>query len=237
MPQIMRSLIALLNIAYDPTNYPAFFFSKAIPEIIPYIHVSNFNLASTAKFILSCLHLHLDCDQLLSLRLNKIEAEYCVDTFKGAISSPDFTADGFAAHELLQILRNLTHPCVFFESNPSATVGKLKTEKEDEKTKMSYFDCKMCEAAEELMGNCSDFIHFGLVPVLESSLKHEMFRTLACRLLWNLLYQDSVKENISTNYPGIVKLLVAMQDSSLPEDQLLSHCCLWRLGKIDEKGT
>lgn len=228
MFRVTSSLFTLLNLAYDPTNYPAFFFSKVIPDILQYVKSPDFDQVSTAKFILSCMHSHLDCDQLLALTLDEKEAEYCVSTLIDALQSPVLKGDGFAVHEILQILTNLTHPS---HSTVESVCESMTTQKGKLILVPDYYDQKLIIAAMELAKSCHCLIKHDLIPVLEGMVREKKFLSSASRILWNLLHHQGIKNKIA---PEICEIL---QDSTPQEDQLSIHCCLWLLGKTDEKGT
>ncbi len=195
--------------------------------------MDDFDLSSTARFILSCLHRHLDCEQLISLKIKEKEANYCVKSLQNAIVSPDFKADGFAVHELLQILTNLTHP------SHSAVIKMISTKSHSKKEKTSYFDQKMLEAAETSEHNCFILNQFKIIPLLDDYIFKEMvFQHQACKLLWNFLHQDGFKDEITSNHSGICESVhhIMQNITSTPDDQLLCHCCLWLLGEPEEKG-
>ena len=231
----MCSLIILFNISRDPKNYPAFFFCNTISELIPYVHAQDFDLASTAKFTLSYLHVHLDCDELLVLKFEDREAEYCIETLKSAIDSPDFKADGMSVFELLEILINMTHP---YQSAAEIKISAIKhlSKKEKKPVNLSNFDQKMLEAAEELVKNSLSLIHLNIISLLESIFREKKFQAAACKLLWNLLHQENVKKEVLSNHPGICEALDTMKISTAPDDQLSSHCCLWLLESFNNKG-
>ena len=230
----MGSLFILFNISRDPKNYPAFFFCDTIRELIPYVHAQEFDLASTAKFTLSSLYMHLDCDELLVLKFEDREAEYCIDTLTSAINSPDFKADGISVFEFLEILTNMTHPYQSTEIKMSAI--KHLSKKKEKPVKLSYFDQKMVEAAEELVHNSLSLIHLNVISLLESIFKEKKFQGAACKLLWNLLHQENVKKEVLCNHPGICEALETMKISAAPDDQLSSHCCLWLLESSNNQG-
>ena len=240
--ELTHSLFILLNISYNSSNYPAFHFANTVCELVRYIRAPYFIISSTAKFILSNLHEHLDCEQLLTLELEEKEIIYCVQVLKSAITSPDFTTEGFSVHELLQILGNFTHPsyCTVKSSKLSAESHSKKIEshpkKKEKPKKLSYFDQKMLEVAEKLAKNCFILNQFQVIPLLEECLSHSKFQGLACRLLWNLLHQRGIKKEMDSNYPNIYSVLDTMKAFCDSADQLICHCCLWLLGKANEKG-
>lgn len=230
MSAVSCSLCALLNLAYDPINYPAFWFAEVIPDIVHYVKSSNFDLATTAKFVLSCLHIHLDCNQLLALALDEKEAEYCVTTLTSALQSPDLKGDGFAVHEILQILTNLTHPA----HTTIESLAKLMTPPKGKLIVIpDYFDAQLVFATEVLAKNCRNLVDQGIITVIEGLLQQKQFLPLTCQLLWNLLHQPSIKKKIG---PGMHRLLKDLPECSLQEDQPALYCCLWLLGNVDEKG-
>ena len=230
MTEITCSLYSLLNLAYDPTNFPAFYFTEVIPDIIQYVNSPNTDLAITAKFTLSCLHIHLDCDQLMALKLNEKEIEYCVSTLAEALQSPSFKGDGFAAHEILQILTNLTHPS---HSTIEAVCASMPTQKQKLIVVPDYFDQKYLEAAMELGKLCHSLVDHGLLQILEGMLREKVFPFSACRVLWHLLHHQGIK-NIAL---GLCEILENFQKPSFNQDQFALYCCLWLLGKADKKGT
>ena len=233
--RLIGSLFILYNLSRDPTNYPAFLFCNAIDAIIPYTYTESFDLASNAKFILSFLHMYLDCDQLPALKFKGEELENRISSLTTAINSPDFQADGVSVDEFLQILIGATHPSlqsanIKIPSIKCPPKKKAKSSKaKSESVKLSYFDEKMLEVAEELVKNSLHLIESDLISLLESILEKEQFQILACKLLWNLLHHESVRTNVSSNYPGICESLEAMKASKSPDVQLISHCSLWLL--------
>lgn len=228
MSAVVYSLCSLLNLAYDPTNYPAFWHAEIIPSISHYVSSSNFDIATTAKFILSCLHIHLDCNELLALTLNEREAKYCVSTLTSALQSPDLKDDGYAVHELLQVLIGLTHPA-------NTTANLLAESMSPPKGKLilvpDYFDQQLVITTMELARNIQNLLDQNIILVIEGMVGEKQFLPLACRLLWNLLHHPGIKNKIS---PGIHNFLKTLQEPL--EDQLAIHCCLWLLEKPDEKG-
>ena len=240
--RLIGSLFILYNLSRDPTNYPAFLFCNAIDKIIPYTYTESFDLASNAKFILSFLHMYLDCDQLPALKFKEEELENRISSLTTAINSPDFQADGVSVDEFLQILIGATHPSLQSANIKIPSVKcppkkKAKSSKaKSESVKLSYFDEKMLEVAEELVKNSLHLIEsdLNILSLLESILEKEQFQILACKLLWNLLHHESVRTNISSNYPGICESLEAMKASKSPDVQLISHCSLWLLGACNK---
>lgn len=236
----MVSLFILYNLSRDPTNYPAFFFSNAIDELIPYAHAQSNDLASTAKFILSFLHMHLDCDQLFALKFEEKELEYCVSSLTSAINSTDFQADGISADEFLQVLTGATHPSIsvnIIKISPARYIPKKKARSSKAKLiEFSYFDEKMIEVAEELMKNSLTLNKLDIISLIEAILKKEQFQMLACKLLWNLLHHESIRTKVLSSYPGIHESLEVIEASNSADNQLISHCCLWLLGACN-KGT
>lgn len=187
-------------------------------------------MASTAKFTLSCLHQHLDCDQLLALKLTDNEAKYCVTTLASAIDSPSFSGDGFAVHELLKILTNLTHSYSalkeFIEAPPA--IGK----KQKRPAEFGSFDMQMLKTADELEKNSRKLLNHGLLTTLERVFKVEKFRGLAAKLLLNLLHHKPIKRVVESDFPAIIKILRSYWESTLDSD-LVAHCCLWLLEAIE----
>ena len=234
---LLNSLCTLLNISYGPLNYPAFYFADTVCEVIPYITINNFDISSTAKFILSCLHTHLDCEQLFSLMLEEEEVEYCIKTLKGAIVSQDFKSGGFAVHELLQILTNFTHPS-YSTSIKTLSSNKPQSKKENPK-RLSNFDQKMLAVNEMLTKNCINLKQFKIIPLLDYIFKEMVFHAQTCRLLWNLLHCDAFREEVMSKYSGIYEAVSQMMKevSHVQDDHHLYYCCLWLLGKADEKGV
>ena len=240
--RLVGSLFILYNLSRDPTNYPAFFFSNSIDEIIPYTYTESSDLASNAKFILSFLHMYLDCDQLPALKFKEEELEKCINSLTTAINSLDFQANGMSVDEFLQILIGATHPSLQLASKKIPYVKcspkkKAKSSKaKSESVKLSYFDEKMLKVAEELVTNSLYLIEsdFNVLSLLEGMLKKEQFQILACKFLWNLLHHESVRTNVSSNYPAICESLEAMKASKSPDVQLISHCSLWLLGACDK---
>ena len=236
--RLVGALFILYNLSRDPTNYPAFFFCNTIDEVIPYTYTESSDLASNAKFILSFLHMYLDCDQLPALKFKEEELKHCISSLTTAINSPDFQANGLSVDEFLQILIGATHPSLQSANIKIPSVKcppkkKAKSSKaKSESVKLSYFDEKMLEVAEELAKNILHLIESDLntLSLLESMLKKEQFQTLACKLLWNLLHHESGRTNVSSNYPKICESLEAMKASKSPDVQLISHCSLWLLG-------
>lgn len=233
MSTILTSLVLLLNISYDQSNYPAFFFAETVDQLIPYVGVDNFDVSSTAKFVLSCLHKFLDCDQLLALRLTEKEAEYCVSTLKNAINSTDFKGGGFSARELFQILDNFTHPSLAFPVINPLSLSPPKKENAN-----AIFDQKIIEATNILSGtNTSSLGQSEIISLLHYIiLKKEAFQAQACKLLWNLLHHDSFKLKVLTDFPGLCTAIEQAALTSPAGDHLVYHCCLWSLNKANEKG-
>jgi len=240
--RLVGSLFILYNLSRDPANYPAFFFCNTIDEIIPYTCIESSDLATNAKFILSLLHMYLDCDQLPALKFKEEELENCISLLMTATNSSDFQANGVSVDEFLQILIGATHPS-FLPANikiPSvkclpkkkATSNKAKSES----MKLSYFDETMLEVAEELVENSLHLIEsdLNIFSLLQSMLKKEQFQILACKLLWNLLHHKSARAKVSSNYPGICEYLEAMKGSKSLDVQLVSHCSLWLLGTCNK---
>lgn len=238
---MVGSLYILYNLSRDPSNYPAFFFSNAIDGIIPYTYTQSSDLAPTAKFILSFLHMHLDCDQLLALRFSEEELKYCINSLKSALDSPDFQADAISVDEFLQILIGATHPSLFTKVKiPFARyLPKKKRKAKSKKSrsiKLGYFDEKMNEVAEELVKNCFSLIDLNIFSLLENILRKEKFQTLACKLLWNLLHHENISTTVLSDHPGIYESLELMKVCKSQDAQLISHCSLWLLG-ASNKGT
>lgn len=230
---VLLALFNLLNCAYDSSNHPAFRFAETIPELIPFVEASNFDVASTAKFTLSCLHQQLDCEQLSALKITESEAEFCVTTFAKTIDSPNFKADGFAAHELLQLLTNLTHSySAVKQFMDTQSAGKRKHNKPGE---LSYFDQQMLKVAIELEGNSERFVRYGLLNAIERVLRVEQFQEGATKLLCNLLHTETIKSAIESNFPSVIELLQCQCENSLQEDhQLAAYCCLWQIGSMTQ---
>ena len=228
MTYVLRSLFTLLNCAYDPSNHPAFRFAETVPELIRFVESTNFDVASTAKFTLSCLHQQLDCDQLLALKLTDGEAEYCVSTLAATINTQSFKADGFAVHELLDILINLTHSYSAMKKFVMGqSVGRKKQKRQEE---LGSFDQRMLIAADELERNSQKLMSHGLLSVIERVLKVEKFQGAAAKLLWNLLHHEPIKAAVKSDFPAIIEILEFQYKSSVPSDhQLIVHCCLWQL--------
>lgn len=171
--------------------------------------------------------MNLDCDELLALKFEDEELEYCVNSLRSAISSPDFKADGIS---VLHILINITHPS--FSTVIKTSASKCQPGKKEKQMMLGYFDQRMVEAAEELVKNCYGLIDLDIISLLESILNENEFRTAACKLL---LHQEGIKCRVLSNHSGICKALEALKTSEVPDDQLSSHCSLWLLGK-SEKG-
>lgn len=174
--------------------------------------------------------MHLDCDQLLALKLSEKEAEYCVSTLMDALQSPDFKGDGFSVREILQILTNLTHPA---HTAVELVCGSVTSQTAKLILVPDLFDQKLIIAAMELARNCHYLIDQNIIPVLEGMVGDGKFLSSACRILWHLLHQTGVKNKVA---PGLYEKLEALQEPSLQEEQLSIHCCLWLLGKADEEG-
>lgn len=226
---VLRSLFTLLNCAYNSLNHPAFRFAETIPALIPYADSSNFDISSTAKFTLSCLHQQLDCDQLLTLALNDTEAKYCVTTLAKSIESPSFKADGFAVYELLEILINLTHSYLSMKE----FVSLLSVSKSKQKGQEKYcsFDQRMLKAADNLERNSLLLMNNGLLSVIERIIEVKKFQKAAATLLWNLVHHESIKAAVKSNFPTITEILKSQcKNSSTLDHQLIIHCCLWLLG-------
>lgn len=179
--------------------------------------------------------MHLDCDELFSLKFEDEELEYCVNSLRGAISSPDFKADGISVNEFLQILTGITHPSFSTMIKTSAT--KAQPKKKEKHMILSYFDQRMIEVAEELVKNSYGLIGLNIISLLESILGKNEFQTAACKLLWNLLHQEGIKCKVLSDHSGVCKALEALKTSKVPDDQLSSHCSLWLLGRANEKGN
>ena len=179
-----------------------------------------------AKFTLSCMHMHLDCEQLHALVLNDKEAEYCIATFRNALKSPDLTADGYAVHEILYILSNLTHP----SHSTSITLSLEKS------TVPDSFDQKFIMASKELTNNCLKLISYGIISLLEELVMDlgRKFISLACKILWNLLHHPSVESIVTNNTHGVLKVL---ENTSHQDTEYAIYCCLWFLESNDEKGN
>lgn len=240
--RLVGSLVILYNLSRDPANYPAFFFCNTIDKVIPYTYTESSDLASNAKCILSFLHMYLDCDQLPALKFKEEELEDRISSLTTAINSPDFQTDDILVDELLQILIGATHPSLQSANIKIPSVKcppkkKTKSSKtKSESVKLSYFDEKMLEVAEELVKNSLHLIKsdLNILSLLESMLEKEQFQILSCKLLWNLLHHESVRINVSSNYPGICESLEAMKASESPDVQLISHCSLWLLGACNK---
>lgn len=218
------------NLSRDVTNYPAFFFCNTTRELLPYVHLQSFDLTSTAKFIMSYLHVHLKCDELHALKFEHEELEYCVNSLASAINSPDFNADGLSVHEFLQILNNVTHP---YLSTVMTSSGNTKKKG----MPVISFDQEIIEAAEGLVKNSLRLIDLNIIPLLVRVVKEKQFQSEAFKLLWNLLHQESIKSKVLSNHPGICDVLNAMATSEATHDQQLSvQCCLWLLEKNNQKG-
>lgn len=228
MRYVLHSLFTLLNCAYNPSNHPAFRFAETIPALIPYADSSNFDVSSTAKFTLSCLHQQLDCDQLLTLVLTDEEAEYCVTILAKSIESPSFKADGFAVHELLEILINLTHSYSAMKEFVSLLSLSKNMQKRQE---TGSFDQRMLKATDNLERNSPLLMNYGLLNVIEKVIKVEKFQKAAATLLWNLTHHESIKAVLKSDFPIIIETLKSQcKSSSTSDHQLVIHCCLWQLG-------
>ena len=176
--------------------------------------------------------MHLNCDQLLALKFEEEELEYCISSLESAINSPGFQADEISVDEFLQILIGATHPSLSAKIKiPSA---RYLPKKKTKSKKLSYFDERMLEVAEELMKNSLNLIDLNIFPLLESILKKEQFQTLACKLLWNLLHHENIRTKVLSDYPGICESLEVMKTSKSADDQLISHCSLWLLGTCNK---
>lgn len=231
---VLLSLFNLLNCAYYPSNHPAFRFSETIPELIPFIESTNFDVASTAKFTLSCLHQQLDCDQLLALKLTDKEAEYCVTTLARAIDSPSFKANGFAVHELLKILTNLTHSYSAMKKFVEVQSAGGRKQKRPEEHTCSSFDQQMLKTADELEKNSQKLMSHGLSSVIERVFRVEKFQEAAAKLLLNLVHHQPVVES---DFSAMIEILKSLCESPFHVDhQLAAQCCLWQLRAV-ERGT
>ena len=233
--RLVGSLFVLYNLSRDITNYPAFFFCNTINEIILYTHIESSDLASIAKYILTYWYMYLDCDQLPALKFTKEEMENCISLLATATNSPDFQANGISVNEFLQILIGATHPSLLSANIKFASVKfpvKKKGKVKSESVKLSYFDEKMLEVAEELAENSLHLIEsdLSILSLLQNILSKEQFQIPACQLLWNLLHHKNVRANVSSNFSGICKCLEAMKFSKSSDVQLACHCCLWLLG-------
>ena len=232
---LIPALYTLLNIAYDPTNYPAFFFACTIREVIPYLEIDHFDVSSTAKFLLSCLHQHLDCHQLKLLKLKKSELEFCMTSLKRAVSSADLQAEGFSVTEILQILANFTHPSHCIEvSLPTIQIDESK--KKQRVVVPSMFAQMIREASEQLLQNCFGLYQLQIIPVLLECLRDDRPKSFACTILWNLIHHKEITEKVRTNYSDICRLVSDMDTSSKSNDQLLSQCCLFLMGERNIEG-
>ena len=232
LPRLTHSLFTLLNISYNTSNYPAFFFAFTINELLPYIRAPYFMVSSTAKFILSNLHGNLDCEQLLVLSLEENEADYCVKRLHEAVNSPDFKAEGFATHELLHILDNFTNL-----SYCKPSLGSFPSKKGKAK-KPSYFDQLMLEVADKFANNCLLLTRLKILPLLEKFLTHpNKFQGQACKLLWNLLHQDKIKHELEANYPNVCHQIQDMKGVASEKDQQIIYCCLWQLEVENREGV
>lgn len=157
--------------------------------------------------------MHLDIDQLSNLILSEQDINYCLSTLTQSLSTPDFRAGGFAAHEVLQILINVTHPA------HSSEVVKGK----------DYFDEMFENVAKKLAKNIHDLVSHNLLVILKRMIQEKLFLSLACQLLWNLLHHESIRRKIS---PEMITLLEQLP-ASTTTDQLV-YCCLRFLGKFDD---
>lgn len=176
------------------------------------------------------MHMHLDCDHLLALKLSDKEAEYCISTLKDALQSPEFKGDGFSVQEILQILMNLTHPS---HTSVELVCESVTSRKGKVILVPDYFDQKLITTAMELASNCRCLIDKNIIPVLKGMVRDKHFLSSVCRILWHLLHQNGIRNKMGT---GLYEMLDTLRDSSLEEEQLSIHCCLWLLGKADEKG-
>ena len=214
----IHALFVLLNCAYDSWNYPAFMFANAIEEVIPFLESTNFDIASTSKYILSCLNNHLDCHQLFHLKISETEAQYCVSTLATTASSPNYKDDGFALHEILKILIHLTKP---YQSLSSLFKGDLS----DFENKMIGFSVVMEENV-QLLHSCGILNAFHSLVLAPC----ETYMAKTAQLLWNLLHCKAVKQAALSDFPNIVSALKAIAGDSNSSAQLACHCACWLLG-------
>ena len=233
MSYVLRSLFTLLNCAYNPSNHPTFRFAETIPALIPFIDSTNFDVSSTAKFTLSCLHQQLDCDQLQALALTDEEAKYCVTTLAKSIDSPSFKHDGFAVHELLEILINLTHS--YSAMKKFILVQSASKKKQVRQDELDSFDWRMLTATDNLDRNSQKLMDHGLLSVIERVIGVEKFQEAGATLLWNLVHHESIKAVVKAGFPAILETLKFQSKSPIPlAHQLIVHCCLWQLRDTKE---
>lgn len=228
LQRFSRSLCTLLNCSYDPSNYPAFFFAESLPELLQLVHLKvNPDITSMIKFILCCLGPHLDCDQLLAIKLEEREAEYCISTLVAGASAPSLKADGFSVHEILCILTNFTQ-----------SYSTLKMAANTVQTEFSRFEQRMCKTADELEKNCKVLMKQKLLDTIAFLLlvPEENIQEASARLLWNLLHFKAFKEKVLLEFPAIVKALNTLRDVPSPDIQLTAFCALWVLGLVDDDG-
>lgn len=233
------SLYTLLNCSYNPLNLQAFQFAETASELLPFIRSTVFDIAITAKFVLSCLSPCLDCDQLLALRLDEREASYCVATLATAVCSHDMTADGFSVHELLLILTNLTQPHSVPKKEMSPQ-SKHKGKKHQQKVKQpSEFDQQMLNALNELETNCQILMNHELLDILENTLQisDEKIQEASARVLWNLLHSEVVRTKVESEFADIRSCLFALCETSSPAVHLAAQNALWLVDVSDEKGS
>ena len=170
----------------------------------------------------------MDCNRLQALELSDKEAEYCNTTLSQAVDSPNLTADGFAVHELLNVLVNLTRSYTAVKRFIMIQSAEGKGQRKP--GEVSSFDQQMLKTADDLERNSKMLVHHGLLRVIETLQTLERFDVAVSRLLWNLLHSDAVKAVVKSDFPNMTELLksqyVAPSSSS---HKMNIHCCLWQL--------
>ena len=170
----------------------------------------------------------MDCNQLQALKLSDKEAEYCSTTLSQAVDSPNLSADGFAVHELLNILINLTSSYSAVKRFILIQSGGGKGQRKP--GELSSFDQQMLKAADELERNSGMLVHHGLLKVIEKLQTFEQFGVSVSRLLWNLLHSDAVKAVVKSDFPNMIELLKSQYIApSSSSHEMNMRCCLWQL--------
>lgn len=229
------ALNTLFNCALNPENSPAFCYCDVIPELLLYTKSTILDYAITSKFILYCLSSQLDYNHILALKLEEREAKYCITTLSEAMQPPQFSAEGFSLCEILEILNKLTHPTLTYEK-PQSDAANIQQRKHQV---LSKFEQKMNEARNELKANFSLLTRFKLLNLIESLLliSDNRVQELSVVLLWNVLHIETVKDEVLTQFPGIIENVLKFCDGSMSHTEQVADCVLLLLDPEDCQGT
>ena len=220
-------LKVLVNCASNQSNLPAFNSSfnrsDVISTVLPLTNGRHVVPALHSKMLLALINPLLNAEQLHFLKINATEARNLVSLLKQAMES---TECGFSLTTMLKVFIWLSHQ---YQNHNLI---------ESDDTHFSNFERQLCHVAIEIFtSNIQLLMKEGLIPVLRKILcetKKCAVQVLASRLIWCLAHNPETKAILLNSEPCMVEILQQhhIDQASVQELHLASHCALWKLGVL-----